>query len=744
MLRKKCNPFVLLLIVELLVILVLLPGCFRQEKRIGLFYGEDLQALATQADNHIEVCGNQMTLTPGVYRLRVQTKLLEEQSLYVEMKCEYAYFKALRTNGITVLPCTDSADVTVFVLDKVPTAYVYCEFYGVSTDGLVQLEIYKTGMGNRMLLFIVLAFFGALDFMLGFRRQILEGRITHRQQAVFWTLAAGILIAYFPYLTDYFSFGADSLFHWSRIAFLKNSLLQGGGFPVRVQSTWLNDHGYAVSLFYGDLFLYIPALLQIIGFSVMTAYKMFVLLILAATALVSYFSIKKCVKDEYAALFGSMIYLLVPYHIFNVYSRGALGECLAMIFLPLVCCGMYLLYTEDVTSEEYKKYKWYVIWGMSGVLQSHIISTEMTVLLMAIFCAVFWKKTFRRKTFYQLLQTAIIALLLNMWFWLPLLYMMKSDAYLLDALPQGEIQSRGILFAGLFQWLPNKGNAQNGMYDCEPVQVGAAVYILLSAYALRRRRTGKKDTPCTAFAVFSVATIVMSTRYLPWNAIAKLPWIGYVVSSLQFPSRWMVPATVFAAFFAAFFFLQTKENGGTLLRTVVGIAAAVTVVSAVYHVNSIAFEAAPVYLYDAGNMGTKSVGNGEYLLAGTQVSEFSYHEPTAEEGLIWSDYEKNGTNIRISLHNTTDGIRYLELPLIGYKGYHAASLLPAAAETELPYITEERGAHGDLRLAVPAGYQGEISVAYKGFAVFHVAEAVSLVSLLSGLGIYLYRKRKRE
>lgn len=57
-------------------------------------------------------------------------------------------------------------------------------------------------------------------------------------------------------------------------------------------------------------------------------------------------------------------------------------------------------------------------------------------------------------------------------------------------------------------------------------------------------------------------------------------------------------------------------------------------------------------------------------------------------------------------------------------------------------IAQERGAHGDLRIEVPGGYQGRIHVSYKGFPLFHIAEAISLISMLAVLGNKALRRRK--
>lgn len=740
MFGKKYNRFRLLLIIEAVLAFALLLLCFRKEERVYSCFGEDISGLAVETDGYWEVSGEQMELTPGVYQVRIQTRLTEEQILFVQMKAEHSYFKALRNSGMAVFPGNDEAQFNVYVLDKTDTAYLYLRFSDADTSGLVSLAVYRTSMGSRMLLFIALLFFAALDFMIVFRRRILEGRVTGKQQIVFWTLTAGVAIAFFPYFTDYISWGADTNYHLSRIAYLKDALLQGQGFPVRMQGTWLYGHGYATSLFYGDLFLYFPALLMLLGFSVMSAYKMFVFAVLAATAVISYHCFYKCVRDEYAALFGSVMYILAPYHIFNIYNRGAVGEYLAMTFLPLVCCGMYLLYTEDVNSSDYRKHKWYIIWGMSAILQSHLITTEMTAVLMALVCVLFWRKTFRKQTIIQLLESVGIVLLINMWFWLPMLHMLGIDSYELEAITREPGQDRGILFAGIFQLLPNRGSAQTGMWNCEPIQIGAGALLLLLMYLLWRLKGHKTAKGCTLFAVLSVLTVMLSTKYFPWDAIMKIPLLGNIVASLQFPSRWMLSATMCTALFVVFFLVEIREKGGTALRILTGISALIIVLSAVYHVNDYAYQTAPVFLYNVENMGTVGVVNGEYLLAGTDIFEMSYHKPVAEEGLNWRNYEKEGTIVTISLENTADEPLYLELPLMGYKGYGIEEL--ESSGTSVPTISEERGSHGDLRLAVPAGYQGTIRVSWKGFGLYHVADFVSAVSIVTIIGVWVYRRKK--
>ena len=105
---------------------------------------------------------------------------------------------------------------------------------------------------------------------------------------------------------------------------------------------------------------------------------------------------------------------------------------------------------------------------------------------------------------------------------------------------------------------------------------------------------------------------------------------------------------------------------------------------------------------------------------------------------MWRDYEKKGTSVAIFLENTSAEVRYLELPLMGYKGYAIEEMGGGTP----PVIAQERGVHNDLRIQVPGGYQGEVHVFYQGFTVFHIAEAVSLITILVILIGKALQKRK--
>ena len=113
--------------------------------------------------------------------------------------------------------------------------------------------------------------------------------------------------------------------------------------------------GTRPSLFYGELFLYFPAVLRLLGMSVQGAYRTYVMAVQAATAGISFFSFRQMFRHNKTALLGSILYMLAPYHLYNLYWRSAVGEYTALAFLPLIPAALSLLYGHKLPSAREKR-----------------------------------------------------------------------------------------------------------------------------------------------------------------------------------------------------------------------------------------------------------------------------------------------------------------------------------------------------------------------------------------------------
>ena len=112
---------------------------------------------------------------------------------------------------------------------------------------------------------------------------------------------------------------------------------------MRLESIWNDKYGYA-TLFYGDLLLYIPALLRLLGVTINDAYNAYILLVNVLTAVVSFRCFDAMVKDRDIALLMTAAYVTSVYRLMDIYVRAAVGEYSAMIFLPMIAYAMYRLY----------------------------------------------------------------------------------------------------------------------------------------------------------------------------------------------------------------------------------------------------------------------------------------------------------------------------------------------------------------------------------------------------------------
>lgn len=236
------------------------------------------------------------------------------------------------------------------------------------------------------------------------------------------------VFACLPLGLGYLTYGHDLSIHLSRIEGLKAGLL-AGQFPVRMDPAIINEKGYPFSLMYSDVFLYPAAVLRVLGFSLQTSYKVYVASITAATVGITFYALRKMFRSDCAALLGTALYTLSFYRLTNVFVRAAVGEYTAMAFLPLVVYGLWRIYRQSpADGKKAKPWCWLPFaLGFTGLLQSHLLTTELAVFFTAAFCLLYFKKTFTRPVLPALCKAAGAAIVWNLWFMVPLLqYMVQG------------------------------------------------------------------------------------------------------------------------------------------------------------------------------------------------------------------------------------------------------------------------------------------------------------------------------
>ena len=181
----------------------------------------------------------------------------------------------------------------------------------------------------------------------------------------------------------------DVGFHYGRVVGLANSIKTGDFFALIHNAYY--GYGYAVGIFYSNFFLYVPALLIVLGMPYMMAFKILYVLINIGTTLSIYLCVKSITKDKKISIISTMLYMFSSYRIVDVFVRGALGEMLSFMVLPILILGIY-----EVIYRDYKKW-YYISIGFTLLALSNIVSTILFSFFIFIIFLINIKKIMKDK-----------------------------------------------------------------------------------------------------------------------------------------------------------------------------------------------------------------------------------------------------------------------------------------------------------------------------------------------------------
>lgn len=555
-------------------------------------------------------------------------------------------------------------------------------------------------------------------------------------------LGGAVLIASLPLLTGGLIPGHDLGFHLNRIEGLAQGLASGQ-LPVRIQPFWLDGRGYAVSVFYGDLLLYFPAVLRFFGVSVQGAYKVYTVAVNLGTALVSWYCLRRMLKNDWAALFGSVFYTLSIYRIINIYLRGAVGEYTAMLFLPLVFYGLWLIFTQP-DGEPARPRIWLpAVIGFSGLIQTHLLSCEIVGMLTLAACVVLLRRTLRRNTFFPLCKVVGITALLNLWFLLPLFDYLRGDLVITTQESSGPHntaaylgQMLGLSFSGVAERY-NLGLDQ-GTYREMAIGLGLALLLAAGLFVLVTAMGTNRRDPVWKLGNFGLwaglACLILASDIFPWDNLYNLNEVlGGLVAMVQYVWRFLSPGTWFWALAGAcaVCLLRTRPD---LRNLSAGVLLVLTLVSWGGFVQTALTDNETLFCYSAAALDSCDAGAGEYLPAGTEKTDFGGPRTLEGEGVELTDGSLNGLQASFTCSSEEGGA--VIVPILHYPYYYAVD----EAGTRLTVTQDPQSKM--LRVEIPAGYSGRVEVGFAEPWFWRAAETVSLLTL-AGVVLLCLRRRGR-
>ena len=759
LLRKPA--VIALLIAELLVIGFALAAALRpaaaytftadqweniaQESEIG--YDEDGRIGVTEMTDGEDILQTPpMTLPKGHYKVTLDYRYVPSVWEGGVERRSCVYFASYDAGTVTgEKPCVNvkkqQDTLTLNVSDYSETVRLVAHNDGgIFTLGTVHIEqdmLYAGAcVAGWLLLFVLLDAFLLLTVP-GSPVRLADAELC----ACLWVLCAVAVLTCAPAMTNSGALqGADWSFHLSRIEGIAQGLREGQ-FPVRVYSIAKDGYGYAPSLFYGELLLYFPAVLRLLGMSVQGAYHTYLLALQLLTAGIAFFSLRQIFRHNKTALVGSVLYMLSTYHLYKIYWLSAVGEYTAMAFLPLIPAALYELYGErPLTRKRLRRACAELVAAFGMLLQVHLLSLEMAVLATAVFCLMRFRRTFSKAVFFTWLKAAVLTVLLNLWFLVPFLTLMLSgdynNMYTGSAENGGQIvKNSGLRIAELFGWQKNHNNLGPELL--------AGGFVLLWCWLTLRAKEEPQQPERRSIRLglwaAGVAALAcwMSTNTFPWQAVGRIPVVGRILVAIQFPGRYLSLATVLLVLAAMCGLAALRQVG--YARPVAVLLVGVSVFGAALFFRDQQSEAA--YLGDGGqlmyseykkfNMGWYF--DGLYLPDGASETQNGY-ESTAQVTTveITSVEQENGVTT-LTCTETSGQDQHAELPLLYYPGYTV---------TEGPG-TAFKTVNGLVGVTVPANYSGTIRVAFREPKRWLLADGVSVVTAVVLLCAMRRKKSKR-
>ena len=764
--QKRISIFLLSIEVTILFLVILLGITNKAESTVTEFTS-DMFSIAQENENGLEVYEGIGTLDEvfvGTNRRIISPEIVLDRGIYqVDVFYDTTTPATSSLGGHTLATSSENSWIeseSVLLTDRANHVdyrmYVQKNDVSVTLRTIIDDEVYDSITINKIavtsldgrslavsvvkLIFLFLILDGVL-FLLLYRNHVFA-KLSSETALIILGLLTLFFLVELPMTMSYIPKGYDLRFHYYRIYSIASGL-QEGMFPVKLQPEWVNGYGYPTGVFYGDILLYFPAILYLIGFPLSFAYKSYVFAINLFTVLSSYYCFKTISHDKKIGFAGAAIYTMSLHRLVATYTRAALGAFSAMAFLPFVILGLWCIYQEK---EEKASKGWlYLAIGISGILETHILGTIMTCLFVLLFVLLSFKKTFQLQTLISLGKAVIATILLNLFFIVPFL-----DLYLGTELRiQTEHRSIEQYSAFLSQLFTSVYNAVGdvredliGMYHDMPMTLGPAALVLLLCCIVYVFLYKDKKAVHLLFKPFALLLLALwlSTNLFPYKWLEEyVPALFYLFMKFEFAWRFQAIATALLPLLFILFLslLKTKLPA----QKVLAFGGVITLLF-VWQGTSYLFQYSDSMIRfeheaDFRDLTVGAVYNGQYFPDGFEetetIREITVSDPSTVE---WNLLEAGKLKYRVSLNNHQNSEAYVEFPVILYKGYHA---LCEDGELQATYGQNQR-----LRVIVPANFEGNISLSYSEPWYWRVAEILSLITLLVLTVYQVYRIKRKH
>ena len=502
----------------------------------------------------------------------------------------------------------------------------------------------------------------------------------------------------------------DGIQHICRIIGTEQTLADKQFLPM-IMSNLCNNFGYSWNIFYSPLTAYMSVMFRIFNFSYVNCLKLCMFVIVLLSGLTMYKLTLRITKNKKLATLASIIYILAPYRITDMYIRTALAELASFIFIPIVFEGLYI-----IVNEEKKSYK--LALGAAGLILTHQVIAMYTAIICFAYLIVFFKKLKSKTVLKNIGVNLSFCLLMTSFYWVGLLQHYFSTSYEVFVPGRMEREEVLIFYKAKFSQLFITSSEQTMIYAIGLLSV---IGLVLTPIAYKKVPEEYKKT-YMFFLITGIVLIGMTLKIFPFE---KLP---QALTMLQFTFRLFTFTSFFFAFVVATNFAILIKNFKTLDIVVL---LTISILLLVPYKSKLDFN-----LKD----------NEERLINGVRVTEntgrvhagmasMEYLPTKAFKNLkyianrkdevtvldnnqaVISDYTKQASNMNCKISNINKETT-IELPYIYYLGYRVY-----ANGQEIKYTESDNGF-----IQINIAKDSQIKVKYLGTNEMLISYAVSIIS----------------
>lgn len=316
----------------------------------------------------------------------------------------------------------------------------------------------------------------------------------------------------------------DGSDHVARIANFYLSLSEGNLIPRWAENlNW--GYGHPILMFLYPLPSYMASFFHVLGLSFVDSTKAVFGLTYILSGLTMFLWLKTFVRKD-AAFLGALLYCFAPYRFVDFYVRGAIGEHVAFMFVPLVC--YFILKTSRTVNKNF------LVGGafsLALLILSHNAVSLMALPFILLYILFLFFQTEHRK--YFLLSSGfiiVLGFLLSVFFWVPAV--LEAKYTLRSVVLKDQYLDR---FSPLLNFFYSSWNyGESGQFS---VQVGVIQWfiLILGVWSVSQNQNKRMTKLLMGFLVFSclfsVFLMTQSALFL-WKLIP-------LIQQFQFPWRFL-------------------------------------------------------------------------------------------------------------------------------------------------------------------------------------------------------------